>query len=225
MVLSQTAIVANDRFSNVPANPGDPSPAERRMRWSTWEVLVHEYIHTLAHPSFNDAAGGNRILTEGLCELFTRAVLDTGGAITAAKADAGRVHNIGLKPDGTMIDPSAPDASQLLAPGKVVVPSFVTSVTGVSVMTGAPEEDIVAANSGLVPGGPLPADARTTGLDVPGTSYHRAIAVHSETERVVETKDKIAQQHGTTVDAVVRANPNLNHREPREGEWVLIPAH
>jgi hypothetical protein len=124
-----------------------------------------------------------------------------------------------------MIDPTAPDADQHLAPQTVRVPSMITSVTGLSILTGASEADIVAANPGLVPGGPLPASAYSDGLEVPGTTYHRAIAARSRTETAVETLEQIARQHGTTEHAVERANPALYHRQPREGEWVLIPVH
>ncbi len=87
-VLSQTAITDSEDFSATPDQPGGMSDAERRMRWGTWETLVHEYIHTLAHPEFNRSHGGNRILIEGFCEMFTKAVLDTTGAIAAAQSDA-----------------------------------------------------------------------------------------------------------------------------------------
>lgn len=279
-VLSQTAIVGSPGFSATPGTGGAPSDAERLMRWNTWETLVHEYIHTLAHPNFNAASRGNRILTEGFCETFTRDVLLHGGAIAAAEADAdpalrqeveggdftgfdprfvpdysageyadyvaqadkisaevgpgalraafflGHVEAIGLKPDGSMIDPAAPDAAQHLMPQTVTAHRTVSSVTGLSIVTGAPEDDIVAANSGLVRGGPLPAAAYTTGLTVPGTSHHRTLAVADRSGGVaVETKAKIAVQHGVSEPALERANPELYHREPREGEWVLIPVH
>lgn len=279
-VLSQTALVGTPDFSDTPGSGGAPSEAERRMRWTTWETLVHEYIHTLAHPGFNAASQGNRILTEGFCETFTKAVLLHGGGLARAKADAdpamrqeieggdfpdfaprfvsdysageyadyvtqaekiaaevgmqalqaafflGHVEAIGLKPDGSMIDPAAPDAAAHLMPRTVTVHRTITSVTGLSVLTGAPEADIVAANSGLVPGGPLPAGAYTDGLVVPGTSHHRTLAVADRSGGVaVETKAKIAEQHGVTDAALERANFELYHREPREGEWVLIPVH
>lgn len=279
-VLSQTAVVAQSGFSATPGVGGAPSEAERHMRWSTWETLVHEYIHTLAHPSFNAASRGNRILTEGFCETFTRDVLHHGGAIARAEADAdpalrqeveggdfpgfdprfvpdyssgeysdyvaqadkiaaevgeaalraafflGHVEALGLKPDGTMIDAAAPDAALHLMPSTVTVHRTVSSVTGLSIVTGAPESDIVAANTGLVPGGPLPSTAYSTGVVVPGTSHHRTLAVADRSGGVaVETKATIAAQHGVSEAALERANHELYHREPLEGEWVLIPVH
>src|SRR5690606_25456264 len=147
------------------------------------------------------------------------------GALRAAFF-LGHVEAIGLKPDGSMIDPAAPDAAQHLMPQTVTAHRTVSSVTGLSIVTGAPEDDIVAANSGLVRGGPLPAAAYTTGLTVPGTSHHWTLAVADRSGGVaVETKAKIAVQHGVSEPALERANPELYHREPREGEWVLIPVH
>jgi hypothetical protein len=85
----------------------------------------------------------------------------------------------------------------------------------------------VAANpgAGLAVGGSLPASAHSTGLTIPGVSYHRTIAVRSGLTTVVESKDKIAQQHGISQADIVRANPHLATRQPTEGEWVLIPRH
>lgn len=280
-VLTQTAVTGSDEFSDVPDQPGGLSDAERRRRWSVWQTLVHEYIHTLAHPEFNRSHGGKRTLFEGMCELFTREVLLTDGQIADAQADGdparrieieggdlpgfearfvheyssgeytgyvnrvdqivaqvgmdaaraafflGHVELIGLVPggDGEVVDPDSPQAERVLGPDKVVVPSTVTTVNGVSVLTGASVDDIVAANAGLQPNAPLPASAHTEGIEVPGTSHHRVLSARSRTERATETKEQIAVQHGITVASLVRANPSLNHREPREGEWILIPVH
>ena len=278
-VLSQTALVGSPGFSTSTPAHGGISDAERLDRWSTWETLVHEYIHTLEHPNFSKAnPSGNRILTEGFCELFTKDVLFHGGRIADAQSDTdpsvridveggdvpdfdakfvpdydageyksflehaenirgqvgedatraafflGHVEHIGLKPNGEMIDPSAPDAAQFLAPERVVIPSTVRSVTAVSILSGAPEADILAANPGLAASGALPADAFTTGLIIPGTTQHRTLTVTDRAGgRKTETKADIGRQHGVAEHAIQRANPKLNHREPRGGEWVLIP--
>ena len=278
-VLSQVAVLPTAEFTaDVPAH-GGPSDAERAERWATWEILVHEYFHSLAHPAFSRAAAGNRILTEGFCELFTKAVLHGAGAINTAKDDAdaslridveggdfpgftpdfvpdydpgsyadylaqaesivdsvgveaaraaffmGHVELIGVNPDGSMVDPSGPNAAQEVGPGSVDIPDNITSVAGVSIMTGASEADIVAANSDLTAGSTLPASAHSDGLTIPGTSFHRVVAASDRRGRASETKELIARQHGITEAALVRANPHLNHRQPREGEWVLIPVH
>jgi hypothetical protein len=56
--------------SSAPGIGGAPSEELRRGQWATWQLLVHEYIHTLEHPAFEDARGGNRVLFEGFCEYF-----------------------------------------------------------------------------------------------------------------------------------------------------------
>ena len=82
----------------------------------------------------------------------------------------------------------------------------------------------MSANAGLSPAGSLPPSAHTTGLFVPGTTHHRTLEVGGRAgNKGVETKSQIAEQHGVSEPSVQRANPDLNRREPRPGEWVLIP--
>lgn len=72
----------------------------------------------------------------------------------------------------------------------------------------------------------MPASAHSPGLIIPGTTHHRTIKVRDRAgASAVETKADIAVQHGVSEHAIQRANPDLNHREPRPGEWVLIPVH
>lgn len=53
------------------AGPGGAPPeALRRQQFANYQLLVHEYIHSLEHPAFQAARGGNRILFEGMCEHF-----------------------------------------------------------------------------------------------------------------------------------------------------------
>ena len=52
-MIAQTSIVDTPGLLRPPRSPGGMSDAERLRRWRNWEVLVHEYIHTLAHPNFN----------------------------------------------------------------------------------------------------------------------------------------------------------------------------
>ena len=75
-------------LSSTPGSGGEPSEAERFLRWSTWETLVHEYIHTLEHPAFHSAGGrNNRIMMEGFCTFFSREVLNE--EIPKAPKDSG----------------------------------------------------------------------------------------------------------------------------------------
>ena len=89
-----------------------------------------------------------------------------------------------------------------------------------------PLRDLHLFMTGLPAAGPLPASAHTTGLFVPGTTHHRALEVGDRAGgAVTETKAQIAEQHGVSEHSIQRANSDLNHREPRPGEWVVIPVH
>ncbi|MFT3774910.1 MAG: DUF4157 domain-containing protein [Minicystis sp.] len=59
------------------APQGQTPDAERALYWRGWQTLVHEYIHTLEHPTLASMPGGNnsRVITEGFCEMFTREVM------------------------------------------------------------------------------------------------------------------------------------------------------
>ena len=76
-------------LSNAPGPGGAPSPAKRSLRWSVWETLVHEYIHTLEHPIFHSAGGaGNRIMSEGFCTALQRGGLARPDPEGAEKRDS-----------------------------------------------------------------------------------------------------------------------------------------
>jgi hypothetical protein len=76
------------------AGPGSaptaaPTPLEvRAALWDGWMTLVHEYIHTLEHPTYRSArsrSDASTVLNEGMTEYFTKQVLDQ--AIPRARAD------------------------------------------------------------------------------------------------------------------------------------------
>ena len=137
----------------------------------------------------------------------------------------GHVEHIGLKPNGDMIDPAAADAKQFLAPDGSSFPRRFVRCRGEHPHRRT-REDILGANPALSATDPLPADAHSTGLIVPGTTHHRTLEVRDRAGgQVTETKADIAIQHGIEEHTIQRANPNLNHREPKAGEWVLIPVH
>lgn len=84
---------------------GGPSPAERAARWEGWKTLVHEYIHTLEHPTYSrakDEASG--VLTEGVTEYLTKQVLDT--ALPTVAGDAALRASVEGEPG---LDPPGPD--------------------------------------------------------------------------------------------------------------------
>ncbi len=65
-------------------------------------------------------------------------IVDSVG-VEAARAAffLGHVELIGVNPDGSMVDPSGPNAAQEVGPSAVDIPDNITSVTGVSIMTGS----------------------------------------------------------------------------------------
>jgi hypothetical protein len=56
------------------ASGGSPNSNDRKMMWSTWHVAVHEYLHNLVHPAFEQAVHGP-VMREGFTEYFTKGVL------------------------------------------------------------------------------------------------------------------------------------------------------
>ena len=83
-----TPTTLNAGLSTAAGAGGAPSPAERATRWSAWQTLVHEYIHTLAHPAWDGAtSAGGGVMNEGFCEMFTAEILDA--QIAAIRNDAG----------------------------------------------------------------------------------------------------------------------------------------
>ncbi len=51
---------------------GAPNMADRSKLWSTWHIAVHEYLHNLAHPAFEESLSANN---EGFTEYFTKGVI------------------------------------------------------------------------------------------------------------------------------------------------------
>jgi hypothetical protein len=54
------------------AGGGTPNEADRRRLWSIWHVAVHEYLHNLVHPAFEQSLSANN---EGFTEYFTKSLL------------------------------------------------------------------------------------------------------------------------------------------------------
>jgi len=132
----------------------------------------------------------------------------------------GHVELIGLTPAGGQA--AAADRSR---DDLVTVPSWVQSVFALSVLTAAPEADILAANPGLPVTGPLPGH-----VHVPGCRQHTVVAATERTavgvaDRQVESRAEIADQNGVTEADLNRANPNRNWLALRAGDEILIPRH
>jgi peptidoglycan hydrolase-like protein with peptidoglycan-binding domain len=108
-VLIVPRIMGKAGFSD-DAPEGGLSRAERRRRWQLWQVLVHEYLHTLTHPAFDEAARGNGIMIEGCCEMFAREVVER--LIPLARADADPALRAGIEgtgADGELLPGFTPD--------------------------------------------------------------------------------------------------------------------
>ncbi len=54
------------------AGGGAPNIADRSKMWSIWHIAVHEYLHNLAHPAFEESLSENN---EGFTEYFTKGVI------------------------------------------------------------------------------------------------------------------------------------------------------
>jgi LysM domain-containing protein len=68
-----------------------PNLSDRRMMWSTWHVAVHEYLHNLVHPRFQNAIRGP-VMNEGFTEYFTKGVLLKAAPV--AHQNAGLVQKV-----------------------------------------------------------------------------------------------------------------------------------
>jgi hypothetical protein len=131
----------------------------------------------------------------------------------------GHVELMGLTPKGTRAAPATGDQDV------VRVPSSVHTPFALAVLTGAGQEDILAANPTLPPNGPLPAKVK-----VPGCRYHRVVqavqrdpASDAVVDRQGESKEQIATQNGVTVADLERANPGHRRRTPVADEELLVP--
>lgn len=144
-------------------------------------------------------------------------------SLEAAKAAffQGHVELIGLSPDGSMA-PAVPAGSGEL----VTVPTGVTSVFALAVITNATSATILTANPGLKATDPLPASVR-----VPGAGTHILVAAEElrptggAIATQVEGPKEIGVQHGLAPDAIIRANPGKDWTKAKAGEHVIIPVH
>jgi hypothetical protein len=54
---------------------GPKKSARYAIKWGLFQICVHEYLHTLAHPVFSQALAGKSIGTEGFTEMFKKEVI------------------------------------------------------------------------------------------------------------------------------------------------------
>jgi hypothetical protein len=231
-ILIAPTITASKGFSADVPKGGGPSRAERRERWSTWETLVHEYIHTLEHPAFLAMRGGNRILFEGFCEMFTEEVLREWIPKAQADSDAtlrGEVE--GVDGGGKPWPDFTPDLVRDYSAGEYA--DYAKRAKEIRNVLGVGGENAVRAaffqghfeliglgSSGKVAAAPAGPAAPA------GMRFHQVVAspgVRGPLDAVVETADQIATQNGVTTAELTAANPGLDFSKLKAGDVVLIP--
>jgi hypothetical protein len=203
-VLAQTTL-DDPLFPNKETEPGEPSPAHRHLQWKMLRTLVHEYIHLLEHPAFTEARGGNDILREGFCEMFTEEVMVP--ATAAAKGGDARIR-IAVE-GGDYPKGFSPSLIPDYAPAKQYA-EFVTAAKGVRDALGA--------------GGPAAVKAaffqghvELIGLTPDGTLAKPASARDEDLVRVppvVHTPFALAVMTGSSPEAIIAANPKLRPDGP-----------
>ncbi len=231
-VLIAPTLESNALFPNTAGKGGAPSRAVRREMWGMWELLTHEYIHTLEHPAFLEARGGNRILFEGFCEMFTEEVLTEWIPKAQADSDATLRGEVEGK-DGT--GALWPEFTKDLVPNYNAgeYADYAKRAKAIRTALGAGGENAVRAAFfqghieliGLAPSGKVAAPP--SGPAAPaGHRFHRVVAspgLRGALDQAVETPDQIAKQNGITVAELQTANPGVDLTKLKEGDNVLIP--
>ena len=197
-------------FSDVAANPGEPSPAERRARWGMWALLVHEYLHTLAHPTFSLAARGNRIMTEGFTEMFTKETLEAelpnapGNVALRTEIEGG---DFGAPPAGIVPAYSAGSYAEYLTRAENIRDTAIGPPGGENAVKAAFFQGHVEF-LGLTPSG-AEAPARTGPPD--------QIAVPSG----ITTLSQLAAATGVSEAEIVAANSGFSPGDPLPAEMIV----
>lgn len=128
----------------------------------------------------------------------------------------GHVEFLGLTPGGTWEEgvKLRPDGAR-----QMYMPSWAKDVPGLAAVTGKTHEQIVADNPDLAqtPQGDWPDQ-----ILLPGFHAHSVATVGDVDESgVLESWADIATQHGVTVEALRKANPDVGERP--ETNWLLVP--
>lgn len=204
---------------------GGPSPAERRVWWNMWQTLVHEYIHTLEHPTFENARGENRVFTEGFCEMFTEDVLTIWIPIAKADSDTSLRKDVeGSDSTGALWPDFKPEFVHDYNAG--LYTSYAGHAKQVRTVLGTGGGNAVRAAFfqghveliGLASAGKVAA-APTGPAAAKGMRFHTVVA----SGPTVETSDQIAAQNGVTVPDLEKANPGVDFAKLKTGDVVLIP--
>lgn len=192
-----TPTTLNAGLSTTPGAPGQPSPAERGTRWSAWQLLVHEYIHTLAHPQWDDASSaGGSVMNEGFCEMFTAEILTA--QIATAGNDASRRATV----EGNASTPP---------PGPSILPTTYTSPVTYQADRQHAENIRATAGANAVRAAYFQGHVEFLGLDPGGRPAAPAAAADMCTlPRGVTTLPGLATASGLTEAEIRTANPGVN---------------
>lgn len=231
-ILIAPTLSSSKAFPSAAPKGGGPSRAERRERWSMWQTLVHEYIHTLEHPAFVKMRGENRILFEGFCEMFTEEVLQEWIPKAQADSDAtlrGEVE--GRDGAGNLWPAFTANLVHKYSAGEYA--DYAKRAKEIRHILGAGGENAVRAAFlqghieliGLAASGKI-AKAPSGPAAPAGMRFHRVVAspgVRGPLDEAVETADQIATQNGLTVAELKAANPGVDFTKLKAGDHVLIP--
>jgi hypothetical protein len=230
-ILIAPTLPSSKAFSNTSPGGGAPSRAERRRRWDMWETLVHEYIHQLEHPAFVEMRGGNRILFEGFCEMFTEEVLTEWIPKAQADSDSALRGEVEGKNGANLWPDFTKDMVRGYSAGEYA--DYAKRAKEIRNVLGAGGENAVRAAFfqghieliGLAGSGKVA--AAPSGAAAPaGMRFHRVVAspgVRGPLDAAIETADQIATQNGVSVAELKAANPGVDLTKLKAGDNVLIP--
>ena len=227
----------------------------RRGYWSTYQTLIHEYIHVLEHPLLADMAyaqssTGYQILTEGFCDYFAVQVWEeikpkiAGDADLRKRIESGTYkYNPKLVPDWDSY-PEIKEAKEIGA--KVGEPNMRAAFfMGHTELLGGgswSKEDEANRDTYTVPAGgrkvsqiakqtnvPAADIASLNGLaeDARAPAGKRLKVQGIKYHHVIDydVGVRIAKQHNISFTELNRANPGVNWRKLRRGKRLLIPKH
>jgi hypothetical protein len=227
----------------------------RRGYWSTYQTLIHEYIHVLEHPLLADMAyaqssTGYQILTEGFCDYFAVQVWDEIKPTIAGDADlrkriegATYKYNPKLVPDWDSY-PEIKKAKEIAAKVGEANMRGAFFMGHTELLGGASwsKEDEANRDSYTVPAGgrkvaqiatqtnvPAADIASLNGLDkdamVPAAKRIKVPGVKYHHVIDYDVGVRIAKQHNISFAMLERANPGVNWRKIGRGHQLLIPKH
>jgi hypothetical protein len=179
------------------ATGGTPNLADRRKLWSTWHIAVHEYLHNLAHPAFEESLSANN---EGFTEYFTKGVLSKIAPV--AHQNSGLVRKV----EGGIFAP--PTTKATVGPYSTP-PTYAADLRHVENVAGKVPGRDNAIRAAYFQGHTemLGIDPRTRrfAASPPATVDPTRVAVPAG----ITTLDDLAARSGVSKAEILRANPGL----------------